>query len=255
MNPHTATFDELVDAFKNRTIKASSIFELREIKKNTAYDFIKKYHYLADAKFFSKFSFGLFLGGCLVGCATYTNPQGISTMKGWFGLPNTDQSVLELSRLCLTPALNNTNASSYLLSNSVKKLKPHGVRAVITLADSSRHSGSIYQVCNFTYYGLTDKKSDFFSVNGLNPRGSTKNVEGVWLPRTRKHRYAFILDKKLKCNYTPQTRPKKTSTPLDCCNGEGVVFDSRFKKTYVCPKCNDFKSLGLLDIYDLPSHV
>ena len=95
--------------------------------------------------------------------ATFSNPQGNVALKGWFGLPNTDQSVLELSRLCVLPQLNGTNATSFLLSTSIRLLKKEGVRAVITLADDSRHSGSIYQVCNFTYYGLTDKKSDFFS--------------------------------------------------------------------------------------------
>lgn len=154
--------DTLIQQFKNREVKAKKIFTIEEITKNKAYEFISKYHYLKEALFFSKYSYGLFINDNLVGCATFSNPQGINTMKSWFNLPNNDQSILELTRLCVLPKLNNTNSSSYLLSNSIKRLKQKNIKAVITLADSNRHVGSIYQVCNFTYYGLTDKKSDFF---------------------------------------------------------------------------------------------
>jgi len=211
-----------IDKFKNRGIKAKTLFSIKEIDKNTAYAFIKEHHYLKDAKFFSKYSYGLYIEDVLVGCSTFSNPQGISTMKGWFGLPNTDQSVLELSRLCMLPILNGTNATSYLLANSIKLLKSKDVKAVITLADSSRHVGSIYQVCNFTYYGLTDKKTDFFCADGrVNPRGQTKDLQGVWLPRTRKHRYCFLIDKKLKILLDSCLIPSSSCiNEKNCCNGE-----------------------------------
>lgn len=181
--------------FKERKIKAKQIFTIREVDKNTCYEFVRRYHYLANAKFFCVYGYGLyykdeFYGEEMVGCATFSNPQGTVTLKGWFGLDNDSTDVLELSKLCLLPSLNNTNATSFLLGNSIKMLKKHGIRAVITLADSSRHIGSIYQVCNFKYYGLTDKKSDFYSNDGYkNPRGQTSNRHGVWVERPRKHRY------------------------------------------------------------------
>ena len=182
----------------------------------------------------------------MLGVTTFSNPQGNVALKGWFGLPNTDQTVLELSRLCVLPQLNGTNATSYLLSGSIRLLKKESIRAIITLADDSRHSGSIYQVCNFTYYGLTDKKSDFFRWDGkVNPRGATKEVQGVWIPRTRKHRYAYIIDKKLQCNYGEQVRPKKGDTnEYDCCGGTKQVFDKRFSKWYSCPKCDEMAELA-----------
>ena len=181
---------EDIRKFINREIKANSIFIIKQIDKKVAYDFVKTYHYLGDAKFFAKFSFGLYHKETneLLGVTAFTNPQGNVALKGWFGLDNSDQSVMELSRLCVKPYLNGTNATSYLLGTSIKLLKKEDVRAVITLADDSRHNGSIYQVCNFKYYGLTDNKTDFFSADGrVNPRGSTKDVQGVWLPRTQKH--------------------------------------------------------------------
>jgi hypothetical protein len=237
-------YKNIIQAFKNREIKAKKILTIAEISKSQAYNFIRKYHYLEDAKFFSKFSYGLFISEELVGCTTYSNPQGISAMKSWFGLPNNDQSVLELSRLCLHPDLNGSNATSYLLSNSIKKLKRHDIRCVITLADSSLHVGSIYQVCNFKYYGLTNKKTDFYTADGrVNPRGTTKDVRGVWLPRTRKHRYAYTLDKNLKI-LLEENKEKPFKNQINsyiCCKGARVVFDKRFNEFYDCPKCKTNK--------------
>lgn len=231
--------DRTLQAFKNREVKAKDIFEIRKISKELSYDFIRKYHYLADAKFFSEYSFGLFCDNELVGCATFSQPQGNVSLMGWFGLDNYNKDIMELSRLYMLPNLNGTNATSYLLGNSIKKLKSFGIRAVITLADSGRHIGSIYQVCNFKYYGLTDKKCDFYRDDGaVNPRGRVSNWHGVWIDRTRKHRYAFILDKKLKCLYEEQSHPtEKKAINTECCGGNLLVHDNRFDEWFTCPKC------------------
>tara|TARA_R110000787_G_scaffold284293_1_gene397856 strand:+ start:632 stop:1402 length:771 start_codon:yes stop_codon:yes gene_type:complete len=238
-NEKPINIDKEILQFKNREIKAKKIFRIKEIDKKTSYAFIRQYHYLKDAKFFAKYSYGLYIDNILVGCSAFSNPQGISAMKSWFGLPNSDQSVLELSRLCMLPKLNGTNATSYLLGNSMKMLKHKEVKAVITLADDSRHVGSIYQVCNFKYYGSTDKKTDFFCADGkVNPRGKTKDLKGVWLPRTQKHRYAFLLDKKMNVLLNECSKPTLEDTSeYDCCNGTKEVFDKRFNKKYSCPKC------------------
>jgi len=218
---------------------------LKLVDKKVAYDFIRKHHYLGDAKFFSKYAYGLFHkeGDIMMGVATFSNPQGNVALKGWFGLDNSDQTVLELSRLCVLPELNGTNATSYLLGNSLRLLRKEGIRAVITLADDSRHNGSIYQVCNFKYFGLTDKKSDFFHFNEngewkVNPRGPTKDRQGVWINRTQKHRYAYIMDENLKCLYEQLSYPKKTDIKdYDCCGGTKIVRDKRYNIDYPCPKC------------------
>lgn len=234
-----------IEGFKNRQIKAKSIFKIEKVSKKEAYDFVKKYHYLGDAKFFSKISYGLIYEKTksLVGVTTFANPQGNVALKGWFGLPNTEQTVVELTRLAVIPELNGTNATSFLLGNSLKLLKKEdGIRAVITLADDSRHIGSIYQVCNFEYYGLTNPKSDFYSYDDggkVNPRGTTKDKHGVWISRTRKHRYAYIMDNSLKCRYPLQAnKPMKGEVNnYDCCSGTEVVYDKRFDVSYTCPKC------------------
>lgn len=234
-----------LNAFKAREIKAKTIFTIREIDKNSCYEFVRRYHYLANAKFFCMYGYGLFYrdecgGQELVGVATFTAPQGTYALKGWFGLPNDCNYVLELSRLCMLPCLNNTNATSFLLGNSMKMMgKAHGIKAVITLADSSRHVGSIYQVCNFKYYGKTDKKMNFWSSDGIkNPRGKSHDRHGVWIEKPYKHRYAYLLDKSLKVLYDEQPIPKADERYVpECCHGTKKVFDNRFKEWYSCPVC------------------
>ena len=228
-----------LEKFKAWKVRARDIFVIREIDKTTAYDFVRRYHYLADAKFFAKYSYGLVYGMEIVGVATYSAPQGSEALHGWFGLPNSDGTVVELTRLAMLPSLNGTNATSFLLSGSIRMIKNEGIRAVITLATSDRHVGSIYQVCNFKYYGLTDPKMDFwsFDLQGK-PRGRVRDLQGCWVDKPQKHRYAYIIDKTLKCLYPEQTRPKQDEqVDYSCCHGTGIVHDNRFGVDYTCPIC------------------
>lgn len=246
-----------LQAFKSRTIKANAIFAIREVDKHTCYEFVRRHHYLGNAKFFCVYGYGMYYRDKygteeMVGCATFSNPQGISSLKGWFGLSNSSLDILELSRLCVLPCLNHTNATSFLLGNALRLLKQHGIRAVITLADSSRHVGSIYQVCNFKYYGLTDKKTDFYTFDGYkNPRGATKDVRGVWVNRPQKHRYAYLLDKNINVLYPQQPYPPQDAQSATCCcNGTKKVYDNRFDEWYSCPVC-----CGYIRLYEKGANV
>ncbi len=242
-----------IEKFKNRQVKAKDLFQIREIGKAEAYDFVRKYHYLADAKFFAKFSYGLIMGVELVGVATFGCPQGSDALKGWFGLPNNDESVMELTRLCMLPILNGTNATSYLLGGSMRMIRKHGIRAIITLATSNRRIGSIYQVCNFKYYGLTAPKADFWSFDTQSkPRGKVTDLQGVWVAKPRKHRYAYIIDKKLKCLYEEEDRPPlDMSVDYSCCGGTGIVHDKRYNVDYTCPICTG-KLYKVVDGKEIP---
>lgn len=232
-------------AFKERKVKAKEIFTIKEIERNIGKEFVSKYHYLGDANYLSMFNFGLFIDDTLVGVATFGTPQGNVTLKSWFGLTdNSDRSIVECFRLCLLPDLNGSNATSYLLGKSIQLLKKKGVRAVITLADSERHVGSIYQVCNFKYYGLSKDKNDYYLYIDENTfkkgaRGiKISETDGVWVKRSRKHRYAYILDDSLKCLYDEVERPKTTETFVNnCCNDTHKVWDRRNDQYYTCPIC------------------
>lgn len=235
-----------IDSFIRREIKAKDVFYIDEICKSDAYEFVRKYHYLGDAKFFCQQAFGLFSldGNVLLGVATYSQPQGGYSLKGWFGISNDNTFIYELSRLCMLPLLNGTNATSYLLGNSIKIIKKQGkIKAIISLANSGRHIGSIYQVCNFKYYGLTPQRNIFYTSTGKkNPRiVGKKNIHGVWVPMHRKHRYAYVLDDTIEILHKEQSRPSSQDYQEDeCCIGCGgsrKVFDRRFNEWYTCPIC------------------
>lgn len=235
-----AMLDDSIERFKSRQAKAKDVFTITQIGKDLAYAFVRAHHYLGKKDFVCQYAFGLWCCGELVGVATYSPPAGVSTLKGWFGLTNDDLTIVELTRLAMLPQLNGCNATSFLLSRSIRELKKRGVRAVISLADASRHIGSIYQVCNFKYYGLSDKKTDFYRYPDMrkNAFEKTKDSEGVFIPRTRKHRYAYIIDKRLKCLYSECEAPKsKTVIKAECCGGGYKVFDRRFQQWYSCPVC------------------
>lgn len=240
------TLEEEILLFSHREIKAKDVFYIKEISKPEAYEFVRKYHYLGDAKFFCQQAFGLFAihGDQLLGVATFCQPQGGYALKGWFGFSNSEKTVYELSRLCLSPALNRTNATSFLLGGSIRELKKQKkIRAVISLADSTRHIGSIYQVCNFKYYGLTPQKNIFYTAEGKkNPRIiGKKYVRGVWIPMSRKHRYAYLIDNSLKVLHKEEPRPTPEDfKDVNCCvgcGGVGRVHDARFDEWYSCPMC------------------
>ena len=231
--------NNVVRLFREHKIKAKSVFNVSPISFDTAFDFIRQYHYLGNIKPFGCRQWALRYGSEVVGVSMFGSPQGTLSIRGWFG--KNESGIYELVRLAMLPTLNGTNATSFLLSASMRELKKIGGRAVITLADSRRHVGSIYQVCNFKYYGTTSKKSDFYEYPSGNKhiRGTTKDKHGVWVPRTIKHRYAYIMDNRLQVQYSQQEYPRKGDiAELNCCGGRGVVHDSRFDEYFTCPVCN-----------------
>ena len=160
---------DMINKFKERKIKAKDIFEVKTINKNTAEDIVKKYHYLGNKKFMYTVAYGLFEkeSNELLGCAVFGVVGGSLALKGWFGVDNSHSNeYFELTRLVMNPNLNGCNATSYLLGNAIKHIKRDFVeiKAIISLADNSLHNGAIYQACNFKYFGLTNKKTDFYSI-------------------------------------------------------------------------------------------
>lgn len=172
----------------------------------------------------------------IIGVAVYGRPCFPQTIKGWLG--HEDKQVTELHRLVMKPEYNHGNYTSFLLGRSIRLLKQLDYKMVISLADTSLHIGFIYQACNFKYYGVTTKKTDFYCIDGtVNAKGVIKTKQGVHLPRTRKHRYAFILDESIKIIYGELPYPKENDFEYECCNGTEVVHDRRYDVYYTCPKC------------------
>jgi len=127
-----------------------------------------------------------------------------------FGLPRGSYpDLLEMSRLVLEPSLNGKNIGSSFIAYSLRELKKKNIRAVISYADSDRHVGAIYQAANFGYYGLSPQKNDFIFANGKKlTRGKSKGFAGKWIPRSRKHRYVYLIDKSLNIIWPKERYPK-----------------------------------------------
>ena len=183
----------------------SESYLVMPIPNKETYPFLLNIHYAQRIPSIS-YSFGLYLEAELVGVVCYGTPSSSSLRAGVAGKENVDK-VLELNRLCL---LNNKkNEASILVSRSLKML-PKG-KIVVSFADSSQgHMGYVYQACNFTYHGLSAKRTDWALKSKPHLHGTTisdmsrgqknraqymrdKFGDDFYLkPRPRKYRYIYI---------------------------------------------------------------
>ena len=156
------------------------------------------------------YSYGLFDEKELIGVVTYGTPPSAPLKKGIAGDEN-KTNILELNRLCLK--YNRRNEASRLISASLKKL-PKG-KIIISFADMSQgHNGCVYRASNFTYHGLSAKRTDWKVKGKEHLHGQTiadefrgvknraqamrdKYGDDFYLaPRPRKHRYIFVTGSK-----------------------------------------------------------
>lgn len=192
-------------------------YKIEKVSKATCKEFLMKYHYLSRQGygFRSGQNYGLFEGDRLIGVAIFHGVSAWETIKGCFGLKNKEQEGFwELGRLAMDPKCKVKNLTSWFLSKTMKLMRQEArPRAIITYADADYHHGYIYQACNFTYHGLSAQKNDFWvkQPDGTYKkcsRGRPRDVEGEWRPRTRKHRYLKVYDKKLKTLWPTMPYPK-----------------------------------------------
>ena len=159
------------------------------------------------------YNYGLFdENETLIGVAVFHTVSALETVKGCFGM--TDQKgMYELSRFAIDSEYNNPTLASCFLTRCIYRLrKDTHVRALIGYVDNKYETGLLYQSTNFKYYGLTAKRKDFFVVEAdgtlkKQSRGKTKDIVGVWKPRSRKHRYLMIFDKTLKTLWKEESYP------------------------------------------------
>lgn len=194
-----------------------SDFKIEKITKKEAATILLHYHYLKDKSksFKSGYNYGLFKDTELLGVIIFTGLPVPELSKGMLGLErNQQEGLFELSRLCVHPKIQGQehNITSWFVSRSIRKLrKETNVRLILSYADAEYHEGVIYKACNFTYYGLTDFKKDFWiqQEDGSyikHSRGSIKNLKGEWRPRSQKHRYILLFDKSLNIKWKSHTK-------------------------------------------------
>ena len=168
-------------------------------------------HYLRGS-FKSGKNYALLKDDVIVGACIFTGLPVPELVVGMYGLERNDQKdFYELSRLVIAPHVQKSehNITSWFVSRCLRDMKRLGARSILSYADDSLHCGTIYQACNFEYYGLADAKKDFWykledgSYKKLN-RGSNKGLVGEWRPRTRKHRYVMQFERSLEMKWTSQ---------------------------------------------------
>ena len=155
-------------------------------------------------------AYGLFDNGELVGVVTYGTPPSATLRTGLAG-EEMAKHVLELNRLCLK--YNRKNEASFLIARSLKMLPDE--RIVISFADTSQgHQGTVYKAANFTYHGLSAKRTDW-KVKGVEHlhgqtiadefRGVKNRAQAMrekygddfyLAPRPRKHRFIYVVGSK-----------------------------------------------------------
>jgi len=155
-------------------------------------------------------AFGLFRDDVLVGCVTYGTPASSPLRNGIAG-EDFAGTILELNRLVLDH--NIKNDASMLVSGSLRLIG--GDHIVISFADTDQgHRGIVYQASNFSYHGLSAKRTDW-KVRGMEHlhgitiadqfRGVANRAQAMrdkygddfyLAPRPRKHRYIKIIGSK-----------------------------------------------------------
>ena len=201
--------------------KMKENYSVSHISYNETKPYILGIHYAKRMPSIS-FAFGLFdKEKNLIGCVTYGSPASPRVCDGICGADHS-KKVLELNRLVLKN--NEKNEASFLIANSLKMLPKPSV--VISYADTSKnHVGYVYQATNWTYLGLSAKRTDRIFVDGSKTKHGrhmistdVENIKDrtVLVQRPRKHRYLKIIASKTErkhlenlVRYETQPYPKE----------------------------------------------
>jgi hypothetical protein len=189
-------------------------YSIKQATKSECKSLLDEHHYLTGVSkgFKSGFNVALFHQQYLhpVGVCIFTGFPTPELAVGAFGLPRNNQKGLwELSRLVLHPEHQKLehNLSGWFLSRALRELRQQQtVRAVLSYADEEYHKGTVYRATGFDYYGLTNKKKDFWAQlsNGSmvkQSRGKVAGVLGEWRHRSRKHRFLKVFDGELNIKW------------------------------------------------------
>lgn len=131
--------------------------EIKEIPKDTAIEFVQKYHYSKILPRLTKYYLGVFNDGEMQGVITLGwGTQPLQTIKKIFYKHDmVTENYLEIGKMCFLPKCNNSNFGSRAISRLVKWLKKNtSVMFLYTLADGIMGKcGYVYQASNFHYIG------------------------------------------------------------------------------------------------------
>lgn len=170
------------------------------ISKKQAEEFVLKKHYSRRASIFWC-AFGLIEDGAVQGVCVYGQPSP-PIQKHAF--KERDFRLYELTRLVVQSKTR--NASSFLISGSLKLIEPKPC-AIVSYADMEQnHCGIIYQATNWIYTGATKSHDKAYIVDGMRMHPMTLRDRGItdpmrWakenniktIPPMEKHRYFYLV--------------------------------------------------------------
>jgi len=212
-------------------------FDVLPIEPSQTYDWLIKKHYLHRIPSIS-YAFGLYDKRVLIGVVTYGTPLSSTLRKGVAGEQYAN-IVIELNRLVINDN-SDKNAASFFIGRSLKLLPKPSI--VISYADTAQgHIGYVYQATNFIYTGLSAKITDYVprgkenlhhctisdKSRGMSNRAQwLKDTYGenlIAIPRSRKHRYVYIVaDKITKTQIIKSLNYKQYPYP----KGENFRYDA-----------------------------
>jgi hypothetical protein len=161
-----------------------------------------------------KYPFGVYYDNKLIGCIIYGSPVGRQVKTSITKTAN-NYTIMELTRLWIADGFG-TNIESYVIGVTFKILKNKGIDIIISYSDpDAGHLGKIYQACNFIYQGNSTMliKGYWHVINGvkMHPRTVVAKYGSILkdnlltidpnysrIPMSKKHRYIYILNKKIK---------------------------------------------------------
>lgn len=158
-NAETKTLYQLFDAVPKNISLKSAVF--KQINYLTAKPIIEEHEWIGTMPLpkSCRFMYGVYFDEIMGGCIVYVEPSTRQFNKEY------PRKVVQLNRgACVwwTPK----NTASWLISKSFKELKKEGIVAVVAYCTpEAGEFGTIYQACNFTYTGLTQKSKSYFLDN------------------------------------------------------------------------------------------
>lgn len=206
-------------------------FTVSSIPSYQTHDWLLHKHYAKRIPSIS-FSFGLYdQQNMLQGVVTFGKPASNALCIGVCGEENSS-FVYELNRLCVNEGLKR-NVLSFFLSKALKMLPP---LIIVSYADTSQnHHGYIYQATNWTYTGLSAKRTERFDPKNPNKHSKsvTENKKNKYQElsvreRPQKHRYLYFTGNRTQnkhwkkaLKYKPELYPK----------GNNQRYEAEYKPT------------------------
>ncbi|MCX6000755.1 MAG: DNA methyltransferase [Chloroflexi bacterium] len=168
---------------------------------------IERHHYLHSLAGGTRLTFGIFVGGSLLGALTF----GVGSFNAASLVDGaTSDDVLTLSRLWLSDDLPR-NSESRVIGVVLRELRRHtSVRFLLSYADPAQgHLGVVYQATGWLYTGLSEPMPLFDLGDGIARHSRSVShaygshsighfrrhgVTVKLIPQAGKHRYVFFID-------------------------------------------------------------